>query len=158
MDYKYINQLVERYWRCETSLEEEAILRAFFSQEDIPAELLKYKEIFCYQQQETKEDVLGEDFDKRMLARIAGPVKVKARMITMTDRLKPLFKAAAIVAIVLTLGNAAQVPFSEDAYPGDEMVKFHHTGISVALGDSAVIDSMQHSSLDMVETPNPNLN
>lgn len=157
MDYKYINQLVERYWRCETSLEEEAILRAFFSQEDIPAELLKYKEIFCYQQQ-TKEDVLGEDFDKRVLAKIAGPVKVKARMITMTDRLKPLFKAAAIVAIVLTLGNAAQVPFSEDAYPGDEMVKFHHTGISVALGDSAVIDSMQHSSLDMVETPNPNLN
>ena len=93
-----------------------------------------------------------------MYAKIAGPVKVKARMITMTDRLKPLFKAAAIVAIVLTLGNAAQVPFGEDAYPGDEMVKFHHTGISVALGDSAVIDSMQHSSLDMVETPNPNLN
>lgn len=82
MDYKYINQLVERYWRCETSLEEEAILRAFFSQENIPAELLKYKEIFCYQQQEIKEDVLGEDFDKRVLAKIAEPVKVKARIIT----------------------------------------------------------------------------
>lgn len=158
MDYKYINQLVERYWRCETSLEEEAILRAFFSQEDIPAELLKYKEIFCYQQQEIKEDVLGEDFDKRVLAKIAEPVKVKARIITMTERLKPLFKAAAVVAILLTLGNAVQVPFSEDSYPGDEMVKFHHTGVSVALGDSAVIDSLQHSSLDIVEASNPNIN
>lgn len=40
MDYKYIKQLLERYWRCETSLEEEKILRTFFSQKDVPAELL----------------------------------------------------------------------------------------------------------------------
>ena len=39
MDYKYIEQLLERYWNCETSLEEEAILRMFFSQDDIPAEI-----------------------------------------------------------------------------------------------------------------------
>ena len=43
MDYKYITQLLERYWNCTTSLEEEQILKAFFSQDDIPAELLKYK-------------------------------------------------------------------------------------------------------------------
>ena len=39
MDYKYINQLLERYWKCETSLEEEEILRTFFSQDELPAEL-----------------------------------------------------------------------------------------------------------------------
>lgn len=38
MDYKYINQLLERYWRCETSLEEEDILRSFFSQKDVPVD------------------------------------------------------------------------------------------------------------------------
>ena len=27
MDFKYIEQLLERYWQCETSLEEEAQLR-----------------------------------------------------------------------------------------------------------------------------------
>ena len=32
MDYKYIEQLLERYWACETTLEEEQILRAFFLQ------------------------------------------------------------------------------------------------------------------------------
>ena len=31
MDYKYIKQLLERYWVCETSLEEEEILRTFLS-------------------------------------------------------------------------------------------------------------------------------
>ena len=43
MDYKYIEQLLERYWQCETSLEEESELRSFFSEEEVPAHLLRYK-------------------------------------------------------------------------------------------------------------------
>ena len=43
MDYKYINQLLERYWTGETSLEEEQILRAFFSQANVPDELKQYR-------------------------------------------------------------------------------------------------------------------
>ena len=34
MDYKYIEQLLERYWQCQTSVEEERILRDFFGQEE----------------------------------------------------------------------------------------------------------------------------
>lgn len=37
MDYKYIEQLLERYWNCETSVEEEQILRIFFQQKELPA-------------------------------------------------------------------------------------------------------------------------
>ena len=50
MDSKYIEQLLERYWQCETSLEEEAELRAFFSGSDVPKHLLRYKDLFVYQQ------------------------------------------------------------------------------------------------------------
>jgi hypothetical protein len=39
---------------------------------------------------------------------IAEAEPVKARTISLTQRLMPLFKAAAVVAIVLTLVNAAQ--------------------------------------------------
>jgi hypothetical protein len=39
MDYKYIKQLSDRYWKGETTLEEENILKTFFSQKDVPAEL-----------------------------------------------------------------------------------------------------------------------
>ena len=59
MDYKYIEQLLERYWKCETSLEEEEILRTFFSQKDVPASLLPYKDLFTYEQTEKKQCVLG---------------------------------------------------------------------------------------------------
>ena len=67
MDYKYIEQLLERYWQCETSLEEESELRTFFSQEKVPAHLLQYRDLFVYQQVQ-QEIGLGEDFDVRILA------------------------------------------------------------------------------------------
>lgn len=109
MDYKYIEQLVERYWTCETTLEEESILRAFFSQKDIPVEFSRYQDLFAYEQQETKTDVLDEDFDQKMLEMIGEEKPMKAKVVTLRQRLMPLFKAAAIVAIFLTLGNAIQV-------------------------------------------------
>ena len=68
MDYKYIEQLLERYWNCETSLEEEQILRSFFRQKEVPAHLLRYKQLFAYQDVE-KEKGLGDDFDTRILTR-----------------------------------------------------------------------------------------
>ena len=120
MDYKYIEQLLERYWQCETTLQEEAILRTFFSQPDIPEALRKYQALFACESQ--NEEPLGEDFDARMLDLIGEAPKT----ITLKDRLMPLFKAAAIVAILLTLGNAAQAPWEwgwDD--PKDAYAKFH---------------------------------
>lgn len=109
MDYKYIEQLLERYWEGETTLQEEAILRAFFSQEDVPAGLMKYKSLFdCGLQEET----LGDDFDARILSSIGEEEEPKTKIVTLASRLKPLFKAAAIVAILLTIGNAAQAPWN----------------------------------------------
>lgn len=112
MDFKYIEQLLERYWRCETSLEEEAQLRAFFTKEEIPEHLLRYKDLFVYQQFQPEEH-LGADFDARVLAEIEVPV-VKAKRMTLTARFMPLFKAAAVVAVVLSLGNVMQHSFFAD--------------------------------------------
>ena len=123
MDYKYIEQLLERYWACETTLQEENILRSFFSQEVIPAELRQYKVLFDCEQQ--REEPLGDDFDARILNMIDDE-EPKTKIVTLTSRLMPLFKAAAIVAIILTLGNAAQAPWNYGwDNPKDEYAKFH---------------------------------
>ena len=101
---------MERFWKCETSQEEEGILRAFFRQKDIPQSLEPYRSLFVYED-EAKETKLGADFDEKMLKLVEQP-SVNARRITLALRLRPLFKAAAAVAIVLVLGNAAQRSFS----------------------------------------------
>ena len=129
MDYKYIEQLLERYWQCETTLQEEAILRTFFSQPDataIPENLLKYRDLFICEAE--RQAPLGEDFDMRILEEIGEAPQ--AKIITLKDRLMPLFRAAAIVAIILTLGNAAQAPWEwgwDD--PKDAYAKFHEQNV-----------------------------
>lgn len=106
MDYKYIEQLLERYWNCETSLEEEQILRSFFLRKEIPAHLLRYKQFFAYQEAE-KEISLGNDFDAKLLARIEKPV-VRAKRLTLRARFMPLFKAAAMIAVLFVMGTVVQ--------------------------------------------------
>ena len=110
MDYKYIEQLMERYWNAETSTEEESILRSFFSQENIPAEMEQWRSLFV-----ADEPKLSDDFDARILAMINEEAQpVKAKEVKLTQRLIPLFKAAAVVAIILTLGGALQAPWDNN--------------------------------------------
>ena len=89
MDYKYINQLLDRYWKAETSLEEEEILRAFFSQDELPAELKPYQALFSYEMGEAKQETLGDDFDQKMMAMIEDEYTKepnKAKVVSLTER------------------------------------------------------------------------
>lgn len=152
MDYKYIEQLLERYWACETTLEEEAILRSFFSQQEVPASLAAYKPLFAYMQEETKADVLGDEFDQKVLAQIEQPT-VKAKVISLQTRLMPLFKAAAVVAIFLSLGNALQMAFHEDEQQGTQgvaVIAQPKEGPAMAKADSAKVDTLKATALQTI--------
>ena len=134
MDYKYIEQLLERYWECQTTLEEEAILRTFFRQEDVPASLLPYRQLFI-EEDEMAEEHLGKDFQDRMLQlvgeeslpseRLGGEHAFKARRLTFMRRVRPFYRAAGLIAILLTIGNAAHQSFTgdEDAESAAQMAE-----------------------------------
>lgn len=156
MDSKYIELLLERYWQCETSLEEEACLRAFFNGNDVPEHLLRYKDLFVYQQL-LQEVHLGEDFDVRVLAEVEAPV-VKAKRMTLAIRLMPLFKAAAVVAVVLSLGNVMQHSFFSDVeeVAATDTIGKQISAPSVALSgdvtvshEKQVIDSLRRVDEDL---------
>lgn len=149
MDYKYIEQLLERYWNCQTSLEEEAILKAFFSQSDVPAELAKYKPLFAYAATEPAIDSLGNDFDERMMDLVDETEPVKAKIVPFRQKLAPLFKAAAVVAIILTLGNASQMAFdgeTDNSSDATALAPKVQNGPSVAMGDSVKVDSLKKAA------------
>ena len=113
--------------------------------------LLKYKALFDATAQ--KEQPLGEDFDKRILAMTEQQQTVKARTISLTQRMMPLFKAAAVVAIILTLGNAAQAPWEwgyEDPKAAMEALKAD----SLIMGDPVQAENL----VDTAQiTPQPTL-
>lgn len=149
MDSKHIEQLLERYWQCETSLQEEAELRTFFAGENIPEHLLRYRDLFIYQQLQQDEH-LGEDFDKRILALTEEVPVVKARRISLTRRFMPLFKAAATLALVLTMGNIMQHSFFynvQEVAAADtigQQINAPSVAQSTETFDKLLIDSLKH--------------
>lgn len=149
MDSKHIEQLLERYWQCETSLQEEAELRTFFAGENIPEHLLRYRDLFIYQQLQQDEH-LGEDFDKRILALTEEVPVVKARRISLTRRFMPLFKAAATLALVLTMGNIMQHSFFynvQEVAAADtigQQINAPSVAQSAETFDKLLIDSLKH--------------
>ena len=111
MDYKYIEQLLERYWNAETTTEEELILKSFFAQSDVPAELRAYKDLFEYEQA-AATDSPGSDFDERVMKRIdEAPERVKAVRTSWFTTLRPLFQSAAAIAIVVLVALGAGKSF-----------------------------------------------
>lgn len=108
MNYSYIEQLIARYWEAETSREEEDILRAFFAQKDVPEHLQQYADYFS-SLHSASTLTMSDDFEERILQKVEhdSPVQiVAARPLTLTDRLRPFFRAAAVVAIVAMVGGS----------------------------------------------------
>lgn len=62
MDSKEIGQLLEKYWNCETSLEEEKRLRDYFNGKDIPDQVKDTAELFRFFESERQRS-LGGNFD-----------------------------------------------------------------------------------------------
>ena len=110
MNYTYIEQLLDRYWKGETSNEEEKILKSFFEQNDVPEELKDDALYFSFLS-EAKEMRLSDDFDRRfeeIISEEDSPsLHVKAKVIPFRKRMMPFLQAAAAVAVVLTVGGAA---------------------------------------------------
>ena len=152
MDYKYIEQLLERYFQCETTLKEEEILRSFFTQEDVPVWLTRYQTLFTYEAQ--KEQLLDENFDERIMTMIEQREPVKARVVTLTQRLMPLIKAAAAVAVILTIGNAAQAPWDrgwED--PCEEFARLNQQSDSIIIVGPVQAENTLVDSINAVTAP-----
>ena len=67
MDSKEINELLARYWNCETSLSEEQQLRDYFKSDDVPIELKETASLFRYFEENKKKSLPDISFDKHVL-------------------------------------------------------------------------------------------
>jgi hypothetical protein len=94
MDSKQLEQLLEKYWNCETSLEEEKQLRDFF-QGEVPENLKDTADLFRYFETQQSKSVGGSDFDAALIKRIKQPEGRSVKMISNYARI-----AAGIIVVV----------------------------------------------------------
>ena len=74
MDYSKIKILLEKYWNCETTLEEESLLQEYLSRSDIPEDLKEFAALFQYYKSQ-REIRVSEGFEDRVLNEIESKEK-----------------------------------------------------------------------------------
>jgi hypothetical protein len=97
MDSKRIEQLLEKYWNAETSLEEEQELHRFFRGTDVPENLKETAALFRYFETE-KSKTLNENFDASVTKQIKQ--RQGGKIVSMTNWFQ-IARVAAGVAVVV---------------------------------------------------------
>lgn len=69
MDSNKIEALLNKYWNCETSLEEEQQLRDYFKGGNIPEQLRETAALFRYFELQKKKSLSDVSFDAQVLAK-----------------------------------------------------------------------------------------
>lgn len=95
-----INKLLERYWQCETSIEEERELQQFFSNGNIPSDLSSYKALFFWKKK-AGEIKTTHSFSLSQ----SKPLRIK---------LYPILKIAAVALLFLTFGIGIYTQYNQD--------------------------------------------
>lgn len=106
--------LLNKYWDCTTSIEEEKILKYFFSTDNIPYDLLKYAPYFK-DREHLQSSIPSASFNQFIEDKFKETSKEKKYI---TIRIfQPLFKAVASVAIIIVIGLATFYIIQENKKP-----------------------------------------
>jgi hypothetical protein len=70
MDSKRIEELLNRYWECETSLEEEQQLREYFQGNSIPDQHKETAALFKYFHENKNKSLSDASFDSAVLSKV----------------------------------------------------------------------------------------
>ena len=95
MDSEKIDELLQKYWECETSLEEEQTLQAYFHKGPVPDRLKETAALFRYFEAGKAKRVTDITFEKEILRKIQSPAR--GRMTTVA------FNTMRIAAGILVL-------------------------------------------------------
>jgi hypothetical protein len=77
MDSNRIDELLNRYWNCETSIEEEQQLKEYFRGKQIPEQLKETAALFQYFDDQKKKTIADPSFDSQVLKSAERPKQGK---------------------------------------------------------------------------------
>lgn len=112
MDLDRIERLLAKYWECETSLEDEKELRAFFSQPNVPEKLRSVAPLFEFYEEELQSKALDSAFDEKVLNELQQvPAEKEGKV---RKLFYDLARVAAVGLIVLTATYFIREQYLED--------------------------------------------
>ena len=127
MNLRKIEELIGKFERGETSLDEEKQMKAFFLNNDVPFHLKKYQEIFSYYKFSGQVEMPSEEFNERIL-RLIEEQDLKPTNKNSKRNLYLTFAVAATILVLLGVffRNEFLGYANEDTYQ-DPMIAYAET-------------------------------
>ena len=104
MDYNKINNILDKYWEGETSLQEEQTLHEYFNSDAVADELKDLQPLFVYFKEEQNTRLDNPKFDDELLAQLEETIVRPIQPIQQNRRrriISLVSRAAAIVLLVI---------------------------------------------------------
>lgn len=98
MNSQRIEHLIKKYEKGETSVQEEQELKVFFQQDEIPFNLRGYRDIFCYFDVSSKEELPDPDFDEKLIASLTETKSIRS-----FRKIRSLYGISGIAASIVVL-------------------------------------------------------
>ena len=98
MDSEKINELLSKYWNCETTLEEERQLQVYFRNSQVPESLKETASLFQYFEEERKKNITDIAFDSQVTKQTRKQKSPMAALVYNSMRI-----AAGVIVLVLAV-------------------------------------------------------
>ena len=125
MDSDKLNELIQKYWSVETTLEEEQQLHEFFKREPVPEALRETAKLFQYFEEQKKLKLDDSMFDNRL----KGKIKPEGKVISMLQMARIAAGLFVVVAATFFIREEVRKAFPDepvDTY-SDPKVAFEET-------------------------------
>jgi len=103
MELDKIEKLLEQYWNCETTMEEEKQLKAFFKRGDYPDHLKEVALLFGYYREQSDKEIADESFDEMLTEKL----QVSKTIVINNKTFYRFLKVAAAISIIFIAGILA---------------------------------------------------
>jgi len=117
MNLQKIEDLITKFEKGDTSLEEEKILMDFFCNEEVPFQLRSYKDLFDFMDTSKDEELINPDFDSRVLDAMSDitPIsKFPSRRIKLYSALAVAASIVILIGLYFQFGQMNQVKDTYD--------------------------------------------
>jgi hypothetical protein len=120
-DTHLIRDLLEKYYECETTLDEEQILKEYFNGSNIAEDLMLHKPQFVFYSNSLSNDKLADDFNERFIAKIKDDDKLITKIFKLSHKFA--YSAAAVFVVGIGLTFLVSRSFNSITVTGNEGVE-----------------------------------
>lgn len=124
MDLERVKILLERYWNCVSTIEEEEELKTFFNSSEVPEDLVESANLFKYYQTQ-KQATLDTKFDNEIIEKIKEQKSPVVRKLNLS--FQNYMRVAAVILVVLTASFVFRMEFWQDEPPPTLLVDTYKT-------------------------------